>query len=111
MLLAVSSVIFSLLTAMSLGAQEKTDGSGVSTGIPDLNPSHSVEEVELLVAPLTLEQLQAEADEWQQYVQAAMTGIARLKVAALDAEVIPIGCSPNGRNINDGCGSTATALL
>ncbi len=29
----------------------------------------------------------------------------------LGAEVIPIGCSPNGRNINDGCGSTYTELL
>lgn len=29
----------------------------------------------------------------------------------LGAEVIPIGCSPNGRNINDGCGSTNTELL
>jgi phosphoglucosamine mutase len=27
-------------------------------------------------------------------------------LANLGAEVIPIGCSPNGRNINDGCGST-----
>jgi phosphoglucosamine mutase len=32
-------------------------------------------------------------------------------LAALGAEVIPIGCSPNGRNINDGCGSTHTELL
>ncbi|MDH3577226.1 MAG: phosphoglucosamine mutase [Gammaproteobacteria bacterium] len=32
-------------------------------------------------------------------------------LAALDAEVIPIGCSPNGRNINDGCGSMAPELL
>ncbi len=31
--------------------------------------------------------------------------------ADLGAEVIPIGCSPNGRNINDGCGSTALGLL
>jgi phosphoglucosamine mutase len=31
--------------------------------------------------------------------------------ADLDAEVVPIGCSPNGRNINDGCGSTAPELL
>lgn len=31
--------------------------------------------------------------------------------ADLGAEVIPIGCSPNGRNINDGCGSTAPGLL
>ena len=29
----------------------------------------------------------------------------------LGAEVIPIGCSPNGRNINDGCGSTHTELI
>ena len=32
-------------------------------------------------------------------------------LAALRADVIPIGCSPNGRNINDGCGSTSPALL
>ena len=29
----------------------------------------------------------------------------------LGAEVIPIGCSPNGRNINDGCGSTNPRLV
>lgn len=32
-------------------------------------------------------------------------------LADLGAEIVPIGCSPNGRNINDGCGSTAPALL
>ncbi len=32
-------------------------------------------------------------------------------LADLGAEVIPIGCSPNGRNINDGCGSTQPDLL
>ena len=32
-------------------------------------------------------------------------------MAALGADVIPVGCSPNGRNINDGCGSTAPGLL
>jgi phosphoglucosamine mutase len=32
-------------------------------------------------------------------------------LADLGAEIIPIGCSPNGRNINDGCGSTAPGLL
>jgi phosphoglucosamine mutase len=31
--------------------------------------------------------------------------------ADLGAEIVPIGCSPNGRNINDGCGSTAPQLL
>lgn len=29
----------------------------------------------------------------------------------LGAEVIPIGCSPDGLNINDGCGATAPAAL
>jgi phosphoglucosamine mutase len=29
----------------------------------------------------------------------------------LGAEIVPIGCSPNGRNINDGCGSTRPELL
>src|SRR5690606_20446504 len=32
-------------------------------------------------------------------------------LAALGADVIPVGCSPNGRNINDGCGSTQPGLL
>ena len=29
----------------------------------------------------------------------------------LGADVIPIGCSPNGKNINDGCGSTHPELM
>ncbi len=32
-------------------------------------------------------------------------------LADLGAEIIPVGCSPNGRNINDGCGSTSPGLL
>jgi phosphoglucosamine mutase len=32
-------------------------------------------------------------------------------LADLGAEIVPIGCSPNGRNINDGCGSTDPDLL
>ena len=32
-------------------------------------------------------------------------------LADLGAEIVPIGCSPNGRNINAGCGSTAPDLL
>ena len=32
-------------------------------------------------------------------------------LANLGAEIVPIGCSPNGRNINDGCGSTSPGLL
>jgi phosphoglucosamine mutase len=29
----------------------------------------------------------------------------------LGADIVPIGCSPNGRNINDACGSTSPDLL
>jgi phosphoglucosamine mutase len=32
-------------------------------------------------------------------------------LADLGAEIVPIGCSPNGRNINDGCGAMAPDLL
>lgn len=32
-------------------------------------------------------------------------------LGALGADVIPIGCSPNGKNINHGCGSTQPELL
>ncbi len=37
--------------------------------------------------------------------------VAPRVLADLGAEIIPIGCSPNGRNINDGCGSTQPELL
>ncbi|MBM5812507.1 MAG: phosphoglucosamine mutase [Gammaproteobacteria bacterium] len=37
--------------------------------------------------------------------------VAPRVLADLAADVVPIGCSPNGRNINDGCGSTHPALL
>ena len=37
--------------------------------------------------------------------------VAPSVLSDLGADVIPIGCSPNGRNINDGCGSTDPGLL
>ena len=37
--------------------------------------------------------------------------VAPRVLSELGAEIIPIGCSPNGRNINDGCGSTHPELL
>jgi phosphoglucosamine mutase len=37
--------------------------------------------------------------------------VAPRVLADLGAEIVPIGCSPNGRNINDGCGSMAPDLL
>ena len=32
-------------------------------------------------------------------------------LSELGAEIVPIGCSPNGININDGCGSTSPGLM
>jgi phosphoglucosamine mutase len=37
--------------------------------------------------------------------------VAPRLIADLGADVIPVGCSPNGRNINDGVGSTRPDLL
>jgi phosphoglucosamine mutase len=37
--------------------------------------------------------------------------VAPRVLADLGGEIVPIGCSPNGRNINDGCGSTSPELL
>ncbi|HUY83784.1 MAG TPA: phosphoglucosamine mutase, partial [Steroidobacteraceae bacterium] len=37
--------------------------------------------------------------------------VAPRVLAELGAEIVPIGCSPNGRNINDACGSTSPELL
>lgn len=53
---------------------------------PDLNKTHSLAELQLLVAPLTLEELKEEAEEWQGHVKASMSQIASLKVAAMSAE-------------------------
>ena len=37
--------------------------------------------------------------------------VAPRVIADLGGDVVPVGCSPNGRNINDGCGSTRPDLL
>ncbi len=37
--------------------------------------------------------------------------VAPRVISELGAEVVPVGCSPNGRNINDGCGATRPDLL
>jgi len=37
--------------------------------------------------------------------------VAPRVLTELGAEIVPIGCSPNGKNINDGCGSTSPELL
>jgi phosphoglucosamine mutase len=41
----------------------------------------------------------------------AASALAALVYRLVGAEVVAIGCDPNGTNINDGCGSTATETL
>ena len=63
-------------------------GTAVSDPVMQLELSreHSLEELQLLVAPLTLDQLTDEAAKWQGYLQTEMSRIAVLKVAAMNAE-------------------------
>jgi len=37
--------------------------------------------------------------------------VAPRVMTELGAEIVPIGCSPNGKNINDGCGTTQPELM
>ena len=54
--------------------------------IQELTLDLTQEEIGLLAAPLTVEQLADQAAAWQSQLQEAMSEIASLKVAALDAE-------------------------
>ncbi|MCP5328594.1 MAG: phosphoglucosamine mutase [Steroidobacteraceae bacterium] len=63
--------------------------------------------VSTLPAGLTLEGMKIVID----CANGAGYKVAPRILADLGADIVPIGCSPNGRNINDGCGSTASDLL
>jgi small conductance mechanosensitive channel len=79
-----------LFAALPLAAAGSETGDAASPADPPmlttLDPSYSVAELELLASPLTLEQLEAEAEKWQGLVQQAMTKVASLKVAEMSAE-------------------------
>jgi phosphoglucosamine mutase len=60
-----------------------------------------------LPAGLTLEGLKIVVD----CANGAGYKVAPRTLADLGAEIVPIGASPNGRNINAGCGSTSPELL
>jgi phosphoglucosamine mutase len=60
-----------------------------------------------LPAGLTLEGLKIVVD----CANGASYKVAPRTLADLGAEIVPIGASPNGRNINAGCGSTSPELL
>lgn len=82
-----------LLLALLAGLPLAAIASGETATAPhdysarqEITADVSAEELQLLVTPLTLEELQAEADRWQGLLQRQMTLIANLKVAALSAE-------------------------
>jgi small conductance mechanosensitive channel len=52
--------------------------------IQELTPDLTEEQIKLLAAPLTVEQLTEQAADWQGQLQKGMSRIASLKVAALD---------------------------
>ena len=76
-----------LLLSLNLATVAQASDATVDyTTQQELNAEHTIEELQLLLAPLTLEQLQTEADRWQSLFQQQMTEIANLKVAAITAE-------------------------
>ena len=82
--------VFALLllsSGLSLAQENEAGPAGEQAPVKqDLAAEHSITEMQLLVAPLTLEQLSAEAEEWQGQLQESMSRIANLKVAALSGE-------------------------
>jgi small conductance mechanosensitive channel len=88
--------IFLLIFSTAAYSQEKERPGDGSSEIDyslqqELTAEHTLEELQLLVSPLTLEQLKAEADLWQKMIQSEMVRIANLKVAAINAEGDEVG--------------------
>jgi small conductance mechanosensitive channel len=82
------AALWAVCAAVPLAAQDTGAGAAeIDYALrKELSAEHSVEELQLLVTPLTLEQLQTEADRWQGLLQDQMTRIANLKVAVMTAE-------------------------
>jgi len=84
------------------------EGHGVGTvrSEPDLGTAY----VEYLLGTLdgrTLDGLRIVVDS----ANGSASGLAAELFEQAGADVVAIGCEPDGTNINDGCGSTATELL
>ncbi|MDY0062794.1 MAG: phosphoglucosamine mutase [Myxococcota bacterium] len=77
------------------------DEIGRATALPDVAGRYIVYLKNTFPAELTLEGLKIVVD----CAHGAAYKVAPAVFAELGAEVIPLGVAPNGRNINDGCGS------
>ncbi len=83
--------VFLLICISSALAETETvkpSDSAPSGPVPiqDLSTDHPIDQLQRLIAPLTVEQLTTEAERWQGIVQAKMTRIAGLKVVAMSAQ-------------------------
>jgi phosphoglucosamine mutase len=86
----------------------RLEGHGVGRLTAELDLADSyVEHLCDLVDGRSLEGLRLVVDS----ANGAASGIAARVYEALGADVIAIGCDPDGTNINDGCGSTSTGTL
>ena len=86
-LIFITMMLLLAITGPALAQQETPNAAATEIVIlNDLTPEYSLDEFQLLVSPLTLEQLTEEAVEWQSIVQYSMRQMASLKVAAMRAE-------------------------
>ena len=92
----------------SMKGPRSLEGHGVGslTGELDLEGSY-IEHLGTLVDGRRLEGLRLVVDS----ANGAASGLAARVYERLGAEVVAIGCDPDGTNINAGCGSTSTETL
>jgi phosphoglucosamine mutase len=92
----------------SMKGPRSLEGHGVGslTGELDLEGSY-IEHLGTLVDGRRLEGLRLVVDS----ANGAASGLATRVYEQLGAEVVAIGCDPDGTNINAGCGSTSTETL
>ena len=77
-----------LIVSFPAAAQQASDDASRAHPLiqADLTAEHSLAELQLLVTPLTVEQLTQEATKWQLLLQDSIAKIVGLKVAALKTE-------------------------
>jgi phosphoglucosamine mutase len=92
----------------SVKGPRRQEGHGVGrlTAEPGLGPAY-LEHLVSLVEGRRLDGLRIVVDS----ANGSASALAGPLYESLGAEVVAIGCEPDGTNINDGCGSTATATL
>lgn len=92
----------------SVKGPRSLEGHGVGTLTAQLDQGDAyVEHLGSLIEGRRLDGLRLVVDS----ANGAASGLAARVYEQLGAEVVAIGCDPDGTNINDGCGSTSTDTL